>query len=311
MNVEQRLIHLAATHGGLATRRLANTAGLSDAQWRRLVDAEWWLPVAPGWYRHAATPLTFEMQVRAGAAWLGRRGGLDGTSALRWWGVDVPEPNRVEFLVPRGLRSIPKWMTVHTTERWDPNELVRHRGVPLLVATRALITMAGGQFTARQVENAIDSSIRLRRTAMTRLRSRFNDLAGAGTPGTRLLRELLLDSGGESLLERRFLRIVRQEGLPRPRCQVVKSRRGERVVRVDFAFDAGFVVEVTGRLGHTSDRHRQSDARRRNRVQLGDEPVYEFTTADVVDDPKYVIRTLRQALRVAAQRGRPVITPAT
>lgn len=52
------------------------------------------------------------------------------------------------------------------------------------------------------------------------------------------------------------------------------------------------VVEVSGRLGHSSDRERQKDARRRNELQEMGTKVLEFTTADVIDDPGYVLRTL-------------------
>ncbi|MDP2291191.1 MAG: hypothetical protein Q8M22_08360 [Actinomycetota bacterium] len=80
-----------------------------------------------------------------------------------------------------------------------------------------------------------------------------------------LLSELLLDAGGDSYLERRFLRLVRFAGFPRPHCQVVMKSHGQRVARVDFTFPGSMiVVEVSGRLGHVSDRDRQRDARRRN-----------------------------------------------
>jgi very-short-patch-repair endonuclease len=51
-------------------------------------------------------------------------------------------------------------------------------------------------------------------------------------------------------------------------------------------------VEVTGRLGHTSDRDRQKDARRRNALQQLGKEVIEFTTVDVVSSPGYVLSTL-------------------
>ncbi len=113
-----------------------------------------------------------------------------------------------------------------------------------------------------------------------------------GRPGIRLLREILLDSGGESFLERRFLELVRNAHLPKPTCQVVHVASG-RVMRVDFEFQStNVVVEVTGRLGHTSDRDRQKDARRRNALQHLGKEVIEFTTVDVLSAPDYVLSTL-------------------
>jgi very-short-patch-repair endonuclease len=115
-----------------------------------------------------------------------------------------------------------------------------------------------------------------------------------------LLKALLLDSGGESYLERRFLRLLRRAGLQRPTCQVV--HRYDRVIRVDFQFpNTNVIVEVSGRLGHTSDGARQRDARRRNALQRAGWLVLEFTTADVLDDVPYVVTTLRESLESSSR----------
>ena len=89
----------------------------------------------------------------------------------------------------------------------------------------------------------------------------------------------------------------------RLQCQTVFKADGATVARVDFYFrTASVVVEVSGRRGHTSDADRRRDARRRNRLQETS-VVVEFTTADVIDDPAYVLATLRRHLHV---RGRSV-----
>ncbi len=258
-----------------------------------------WTQIAPGYFHHSATLLTFEMQVRACSGWVGIRGALYGSTALRWLGIDVPEPHHPEFLVPRDRRAIPNWVTVHTTVKWDNGDIIRRHGVRTTTATRAVIDYAAQGVSAGDLEHAIDEAIRLRRTALVRLKRRLAGLSGKGHHGCALLRELLLDSGGESHLERRFLRLLREQGLPRPECQVVFKRDGETVARVDFVFpNERVIVEVSGRIGHTSDRDRQRDARRRNHLQsLGNE-VIEFTTADVIDDPGYVLATLRASLHV-------------
>ena len=77
--------------------------------------------------------------------------------------------------------------------------------------------------------------------------------------GTALLRTLLLDAGGESYLERRFLALVRRERLPRPTCQVMHKSGNQTIARVDFLFPG-------------------------------------TTTADVIDECDYVATTLRSWL---------------
>lgn len=298
MKAEIELIDIATRHHMLLSRAQAlRHVGL--AAWERAHDRGLWLQVSPGWFRHVATPLTMEMQVRAGSAWLGERGALFGSTALWWLGVAVPEPTQADFLVPRSLRFIPPWMNLHTTLRWSNDDITRHRGVRTTVAARAILDFAGQRPSVREVEAAIDDAVRLRRTALPRLRSRLGELRGRGRHGCALVAELLLDSGGESLLERRFLRLVRDAGLPRPDCQVAMRADDITVARVDFRFPhTNVVVEVSGRLGHTSDRDRQKDARRRNRLQELGQRIIEFTTADVIGDPLYVVATLLKHLPV-------------
>ena len=129
---------------------------------------------------------------------------------------------------------------------------------------------------------------------------RLQTLRGSGRWGCRLIDRLVEDSGGHSMLERRFLELVRHARLPRPRTQVVHRRGGRHVARVDFLFDeVGVVVEVSGRLGHSSPRERARDAQRRNELQELGRKVYEYTWEDVTEQAAMVRRTLTRRLRDA------------
>ena len=124
---DARLIELVAGHHMLATTALARAAGLSAGQWRRLRRDDVWLPVVPGLWRHAATPLTWEMKVRAGAAWLGKEAALYGPTAARWWNIDGCDSDSVEFVVPRARRHLTPWLTLHTTTLWRKGDVLHHR----------------------------------------------------------------------------------------------------------------------------------------------------------------------------------------
>jgi very-short-patch-repair endonuclease len=106
-----------------------------------------------------------------------------------------------------------------------------------------------------------------------------------------------VDAGGETRLERLFLQLVRRAGLPRPVTQRVIRADGRHVARVDFLFEAPrVVVEVTGRVGHSSPADRARDAQRRNElIDLGFR-VYEYTWHDVRSRGPHVIATLRARL---------------
>ncbi|MFZ4719671.1 MAG: hypothetical protein ACOYMR_09615, partial [Ilumatobacteraceae bacterium] len=233
----------------------------------------------------------------SGARALGRDAALCGGAAAAWWELDgfAFDREEVRFVVPREHR----WrsgVNVRATRDWRSGDLLWRDGVRLTNVTRTVLDLAEFGATARRIEGAIDSGIRRRLTSVPTLQRRIADAGGHGRRGVPLLRELMLDAGGESALERRFLRLMRTVGLPRPRTQVEYARESTRAMRVDFQFGAGLVAEVSGRLGHTSDRDRQKDARRRNALQAVGVPFVEFTTADVVEDPDYVTDTIARRL---------------
>jgi very-short-patch-repair endonuclease len=291
VNNDLELIDIANRQHLLITRDDVTHCRLSSQQWCDRVDDGIWLPAAERIFRHRATPLTWELRVRAASMSLGRNAALYGPTSAQWWGLDGFDGNQVEFVVPRIRRSLDPSVQLHTTRRWSTADLISHDGVRTTSAARTIIDLAGSGTSVVFIEKAIDSAIRLRLTTIPRLTKRMTELA-PGRPGVRLLREILLDSGGESFLERRFLRLIRAARLPRPTCQVIYAASG-RVMRVDFEFhDTDVVVEVSGRFGHTSDRDRQKDARRRNALQQLGKTALEFTTVDVMSPPDYVLATL-------------------
>ena len=296
-DVDERLFDIGRRRHHVVDLDDVMTAGMTPRQWQRRVRARQWIPVVPGVWRHAATPETFDLRVRAGARALGREAALAGAAAAAWWELDGFERTKetVLFVVPRARR----WhssVQVRTTRDWQPSDLLWHDGVRVTNATRLIVDLAEFGESARRIEAAIDSAIRLRHTSLPTLQRRIAAAGRRGRRGVPLLRELMLDAGGESALERRFLRLMRSAGLPRPRTQVAYARESQRAMRVDFEFANGLVVEVSGRLGHTSDRDRQKDGRRRNAMQAQGTPFVEFTTADVMEDPAYVIETVSSRL---------------
>ena len=291
MKQDLQLIDLAGRQHSLITRDDVGACGLSSQQWCDRLDVGVWLPAADGVFRHRATPVTWDLRVRAASLSLGHDAALYGPTAAQWWELEGFAEDQVEFVVPRVRKSLDPSVRLHTTRRWSTADLLTRDGVRLTSAVRTIIDLAGSRTSTDLLEKAIDSAVRLKLATIPRLTRRMTELA-PGRPGIAILREILLDSGGESFLERRFLRLMRDARLPRPTCQVVHAPGG-RVMRVDFEFrPKNVVVEVSGRFGHTSDRHRQTDARRRNALQQLGKTVLEFTTIDVLSSPDYVVATL-------------------
>jgi hypothetical protein len=296
VHVDMELIELAEQHDRLVDR-IDVARVMTSRQWCRRIAEGSWTQVAPGVWCHRATPIDWRLQARAGLRSLGRDAALHGRTAAAWWHLGDIGVEDVEFVVPRARKSRQFPFVVHTTRHFVRRDLMVHDGLRVTTATRTIIDLAIAGKSAGDLEKVIDDAMHRRMTSIPTLRTRIDQLCGRGVQGSAFLKALLLDSGGESYLERRFLGLVRRAGLPRPMCQVVHRAEGKRIARVDFQFPGTkVVVEVSGRLGHVSDRDRQRDARRRNALQQAGHIVLEFTTADVLDEQAYIVATLIKEL---------------
>ena len=182
----------------------------------------------------------------------------------------------------------------------DRGDIVTVHGLRCLTAERLIVESPLFGFTREETENAIDSAIRLRLVAEQRLRTRVIREHCSGRNGSRTLLDALVDSGGESRLERWFLRIVRQAGIARPVLQKTFRSGTRTIARVDAYFPGGLVVEVSGHGTHASRRQRQVDAQRHTELTLRGLRVLTFTYEDIRDRPAWVIARLREALALAA-----------
>ena len=156
----------------------------------------------------------------------------------------------------------------HRRRRLELIDRCRVDDLPATSASRTIIDLAATASIA-ELERAIDSAVRDGLTsAGCSSPASWSGSGPSARRGVVLLDELLVDSGGHSDLERRFLALVRRAGLPRPTCQRVFRRDGTTLARVDFSFEPRpVIVEVSGRRGHSSDAERARDAQRRNELQ--------------------------------------------
>jgi len=173
-------------------------------------------------------------------------------------------------------------------------------GIPVLRAERLILDAPLFAFSASEVENAIDSAIRLRLVSEQRLRTKVVGLHHRGINYGRALLDALVDTGGESRLERMFLRLVRKAGLPRPLLQRIFRDGTRTVARVDACFSGGLVVELAGHGTHSSRRQLQVDAQRHTELTLRGIRVLTFRYEDVRDRPEWVVARLCDALRFVA-----------
>jgi hypothetical protein len=258
---------------------------------------------APGVYVVAGGAATWYRSLSVGLLALGADSWVSHEAAAALHRLDRTPSEPVEFVTLRAARGRRVPFRVHTTSSLPRLDRVEVQGFRTVAATRTIIDLAHARVSRRRLEAAIDSAVRLGLSSPVALRARLEDLRGPGRWGARLLDELLVDSGGHSMLERRFLELVRRAGLPRPHTQVIHRRGAATFARVDFLFEPfGVVVEVTGRLGHSSPTERQRDAQRRNELQDVGRHVYEYTWEDVTSRPVHVEQTLVARLHAAGWR---------
>jgi very-short-patch-repair endonuclease len=292
------LVTLAATQWGVVGRQQLLDLGVTIHHldtWASTARIE---RVAPRVWRVAGAPDTWEQRLQIGLLSLGDHACVSHSAAGQLHGFDRTPADRVEFLVPRTARTTRiAGPVVHSTGVLPTIDICRVGGFRATSATRTIIDLARARVPRVRLEAAIDSAVRSGASAPVVLHRRLSALRGRGRWGCRLLDELLLDSGGETLLERRFLRLVRRGGLPRPKVQV-PFRDGQRTAaRVDFLFEEYLiVVEVSGRKGHSSPAERAKDAQRRNELQDLGYVVIEYTWEHVTQREPWVLATMRERL---------------
>ena len=173
-------------------------------------------------------------------------------------------------------------------------------GVPTMSATRTIIDLAGSE-TRERLAAAIDSALRDGLTSEDFLHSRIVELRCRGRAGLAGLVSVLegneITRGGHSWLERRFLVLLAEAGLPRPETQAIVGGRNRRLIRVDCHFPGtNVVVELLGYRFHRSVMQMQNDAERMNRMILDGLHPLQCTYIDVASASPTMMASLREAL---------------
>ncbi len=306
----ERWAHLTRTaerqDGAVATRQLTAPTGpdITARQLRTWARAARLVAVAPRVWRVAGAPVTWRLRLRAGLLSLGPDAVVSHEAAAALHGFDRTPAERVEFTVPREQRTarLPDTLDadIHSSTRLGPLDRLRVADLPVTSATRTIIDLANVRVDPRRLEAAIDSAVRSGASAPAVIQRKLADLRAPGRWGCRAIDAALVHAGGHTMLERLFLELMSEIGAPRPTTQRVHRDGDRTIARVDFEFDdLGIVVEVSGRVGHSTPAERARDAQRRNELQDIGRRVYEYTWEDVTRRPAFVRDTMRERLVAA------------
>ncbi|HEX8066268.1 MAG TPA: type IV toxin-antitoxin system AbiEi family antitoxin domain-containing protein [Thermoleophilaceae bacterium] len=225
---------------------------------------------------------------------------LSHLSAAALRGVRRSSGGPIEVSVRPRTGPRPQGVAVHRRRLREPDVTV-HRGVPVTTLVRTLMDLSP-RLRPTDVEGAVNQADILGLARPADLRAAIE--AHAGQPGAAVLRRILdrrTFAFTRSGLERHFLRIVRDAGLPRPlTCTYVNG------VEADFHWpQLGLVVEADSLTYHRTPQQQAKDRiRDQVHVAAGMTPL-RFTHGQIRYEPRYVRSMLTVVVRrLVAQRAR-------
>lgn len=226
----------------------------------------------------------------------------------------------IEVSVPATRNPRLAGIAVHRRAKLEPGDVTTLQGIPVTSPIRTLIDLArcvdpatgtrGGivrragvrgpapAITRDELEAAINAADRLDLVDPATLEDALGDRAGE--PGVGVLHEVLdrrTFALTDSALERRFLRLVREAGVPLPLTQ--QHVNGHRV---DFYWPRlGLVVETDGLRYHRTPAQQAADRERDQAHAAAGLATLRFTHAQVARDRERVVATLRAVARRLAR----------
>jgi very-short-patch-repair endonuclease len=217
---------------------------------------------------------------------VGPAAALSHTSAAALWGIAKQKGNAIHVSVPTHLRrSSSRGITVHRRKELNATT---HRRIRVVSVVDALVDLAA-EVGFDALEQALNEADKLDLVDPETLRA---EIEGERRPGAAKLKAVLdRFTPTDSTLERDFLRIVREAGLPMPRTQ--QRVNGHRV---DFFWPTlNLVVETDGLRYHRTPAQQARDRVRDQDHLVAGGRSLRFTWAQVRFDPARVEAVLRAA----------------
>lgn len=304
-NAAHRLRPIATGQLGAFTREQAAAAGLSNRQLRHRVQSGALDQIGPNAYRLPTVDPSMEALLHGLVLDVGGRVWVSGPTAAALYGFDGFELRPpFHITIERGRDVQRVGHKIHTTKMHVESDQTERLGFRTFLPERVLLDLPR-MVTLDHLTSAVECALRDRWVTEAGLRRRIAELSPLGRFGAATLVGVLDERerkpGAHSFLERAFLDLVERAGLPRPDCQQVLVRGGDRVVRVDFRFaGTNLVVEVLGYRFHRTKQDLQRDTERLNALLLDGFLPLQFTYEDVVERPDTLVALVHDGF-VSAQ----------
>ncbi len=218
---DERIAAIARRQRGRVARRQLRAAGVSEWAVRRRVDSGRLIRRRAGVYAvgHLAP---MELAAETEAVLACRPGALlSHHSAVALWAMRPRQSEIVHALVVGSEGPRQAGIRCHRTRHLDPKDIRIHNALPVTSPARTLLDIAP-DLTTHELEWALDEALTSR--VMTRAQVAELLRRCPRRPGASTLAKLLAHRSGpaptRSLLEKRFLQLIRAANLPHPRTNV-------------------------------------------------------------------------------------------
>jgi len=288
-----RLARLAQEQHGVVSRDQMRNLGYSDSAIDRATRAGRMHRVHRGVYAVGHLRLSPHGRCRAALLACGPRSTLSHDSAAWLWGLQATLAKTVDIAIPtRGHRR--REIHIHHLPHLTAGDITSSEGLPTTALPRTLLDRAATS-THRGVERDLDRAERLGLLELGAIDELF---ARVGKhPGIVKLRaaiELYRDPAyTRSWLERRFLKLVREAGLPIPSVNVFVAG-----FELDMYWECErFAVELDGYKFHSNRASFERDPRRQEELKLAGIEMVRFTALRLANEPTQVTQRLSTLLK--------------
>lgn len=292
---------LAARQFGAFTRHQACRLGFTHDMIAVRTSSDRWSILHPGVYAIAGSPDTWERRLLAACFAAGPGAVASHRSAGALWRLDGVVPATVEVTITASRRRRVSGVKVHRTRRLGRHDMTKIGPIPVTTPARTIIDLAT-VLHPDPLEEALDDVLRRELASVERVRRRVWAVAPPGRRGRGVLLGFLAARTDrpvtDSALETRFLRLLREAGLPEPTVHHrVDRERGYAVI--DFVFEPERVAaETEGYRWYGRRKRYEAGPDRQNEITLSGYLVLRFTWHDVEDHPRRTIDRVRRALEL-------------
>jgi very-short-patch-repair endonuclease len=276
---------LAGRQHGVVTRAQLIDLGFSPAAIKHRAGKGRLHRVGWGVYAVGRPELTRKGQWMAAVLACGPGAALSHQSAAALLAIRPDREGLIEISVPARGRRQRAGLIVHRRAAFETTE---RDGIPVTTPVCTLVDLAT-RLTRDQLEAAVNQSDKLDLTDPEALRKAVDEMRHR--PGALALKGVLdrrTFTLTDSVLERRFLRMVRDAGLPKPKTQARVNG-----FRVDFYWpELRLVVETDGLRYHRTPAEQTRDRVRDQTHTAAGLTCLRFTYAQVMFEPDHVRATL-------------------